>query len=165
MKTSLLALAVLLSSLVSAQTSKPVIQTFYQPTYVTAFIPCLNHGKGENVTFSDTLTTVFWYTVTAGKRNGFIMFASTGGMHGKGQTTGISYTAHGSTQNGFANWVPTNPDGTTDGEGQFTYTDNYHISSSSPPDNHVWHRTQRFSVTKTGNVYTSQDQPDEVMCQ
>lgn len=164
----MVALALILSSLALsqsslAQTSKPVLQNFYQPVYVTAFIPCINGGKGENVTFSDTETELFWYSVTGGKRNGFFMSVG-GGMHGKGETSGVNYTARGSTQQSFAHWVPFNPDGSLDGEGQFTYTDNYYVNSTTPVTNHIWHRTQRFEKTKAGGVYTLFTHPDEVVC-
>ena len=33
-----------------------------------------------------------------------------GGMHGKGQTTGINYTARGNTDDSLRNWVPYNAD-------------------------------------------------------
>jgi hypothetical protein len=183
MKTSAVALAVILSSLVFSQTSSATstppgcengrsqaqtcTATFYGPVYVngfgSAFIPCLNNGKGENVVFSDTESTILYYTVTSGKRNGFFMSVG-GGMHGKGQTTGINYTARGSTQQSFADWVPFNLDGSFDGEGQFTYTDNYYVNSTSPVTNHIWHRTQRFEETKNGDVYTLYTHPDEVVC-
>jgi hypothetical protein len=183
MKISGVALAVILSSLVFSQTSSATanppgcdsgrshatscLATYYGTVYVngfgSAFIPCLNGGKGENVVFSDVEETIFSYTVTDGKRNGYFMSVG-GGMHGKGQTTGINYTARGSTQDSFANWVPTNPDGTQDGEGQFIYTDNYYVNSTSPVTNHIWHRTQRFEETKNGNVYTLYTHPDEVVC-
>jgi hypothetical protein len=175
MKASAVALAVILSTLAAAANANPpgcdsgwsqaqsCTTTYYQTVYVTAFIPCLNGGRGENVTFSDVETTLYWYTVTAGKRNGFIMSVG-GGMHGKGQITGINYTARGSTDDSLLNWAPYNPDGSFDGEGQFVYTDDYYINSTSPVTNHIWHRTQRFEEFKNGNVYTANFHPDEVVC-
>jgi hypothetical protein len=109
----------------------------------------------------DTEATILFYKVTAGKRNGFFMSVG-GGMHGKGQTTGINYTARGSTQQSFADWVPFNPDGSFNGDGEFTYTDNYYINSTAPVTNHIWHRTVRFSETN-GGMNGSQE-PDEVVC-
>jgi hypothetical protein len=135
----------------------------YVNGFGSAFIPCLNHGKGENVVFIAVETTVFQYAVTDGKRNGYIMSVG-GGMHGKGETTGINYTALGSTDDVLLNWVPFNADGSFDGEGQFTYTDNYYIHATSPVVNIIWHRVQRFEETKVGDVYTLYTHPDEVFC-
>jgi len=94
MRTSMVALALILSSLALsqsslAQTSKPVLQNFYQPVYVTAFIPCINGGKGENVTFSDTETELFWYSVTGGKRNGWEGGNYRSQLHSTGQHPAI----------------------------------------------------------------------------
>jgi hypothetical protein len=179
MKTSAVALAVILSSLVFSQTSSATanppgcdsfrskatscIATYWSPVSVTAFIPCLNHGTGENVTFNDTQTTIFYYTLTNGKRNGFLMHVG-GAMTGTGQKTGIYYRARGSTQNSIANWVPANPDGSMNGDGDFSYTDNYYVNSTSPGPvtNHIWHRTQRFTITNNGNNLTLQS--DEGVC-
>jgi hypothetical protein len=181
MKTPAVALAVILLSLVFSQTSSATanppgcdsgrskaltcLANFYGSVYVngfgSAFIPCLNNGKGENVVFSDVEETTLFYTVTAGARNGWFMSVG-GGMHGKGQTTGINYTARGSTQDSFANWVPYNPDGSMNGDGEFTYTDNYYINSTSPVTNHIWHRTTRFTISNNGNTLTLQ--PVEVVC-
>jgi hypothetical protein len=181
MKSAFAALVVLLSSLVFTQissassnppgcengrsTAQTCTATFYGqvsvPGFGSSFIPCLNGGKGENVIFTDTESTLFYYKVTAGKRNGFLMSVG-GGMHGKGQTTGINYTARDSTQNSFANWIPFNPDGSANGDGEFTYTDNYYINSTYPVTNHIWHRTVRFSVTNNGVNGTQE--PDQVVC-
>jgi hypothetical protein len=118
MKVAIAAIAILMSSIVLSQTSSATSDppgcengrstaltrtaTFYGQVFVngfgSSFIPCLNHGKGENVVFSDTESTILFYKVTSGKRNGFFMSVG-GGMHGKGQTTGINYTARGSTHN------------------------------------------------------------------
>jgi hypothetical protein len=46
--------------------------------------------------------------------------------------TGIHYAAWGSDQYTFTDWVPFNPDGTTDGEGVFVITDNFHVDSIFP---------------------------------
>lgn len=178
MKVLILAVfVVLLSTLTASASSNPpgcengrsqathCIANFYGPVSVNgfgpAFIPCLNGGKGENVVFTSTQTTILYYTVTNGKRTGFFMTVG-GGLTGTGQTTGIQYSARGSSQQSFANWMPFNADGSIDGEGQFSYTDNYYISA--PGVNHIWHRTQRFENIKTGDVYTSHDDPVEVVC-
>jgi hypothetical protein len=179
-KTSAVALAVILSSLVFSQTSSATANppgcdsfrskatscttTYWSAVSVTAFIPCLNHGKGENVTFNDTQTIIFYYTLTNGKRNGFLMHVGGTSLTGRGQTTGIHYTALGSTQDSIANWVPANPDGSMNGDGDFSYTDNYYVNSTSPGPvtNQIWHRTQRFTISNNGITETVQ--PDEVVC-
>jgi hypothetical protein len=169
--------AVILSSLAASASTNPpgcdlgtskattCLARYWAPVSVTAFLPCLNQGRGENVTFTDTESTIFYYTVTNGKRNGFFMHVGGGPMFGKGQTTGIQYGAHGSTQNSLADWIPFNPDGSANGDGEFTYTDNYAVYSigTSPVQNHVWHRTRRFIFTNNSN--NLQLQPDEVVCQ
>jgi hypothetical protein len=177
MKSAFAVLAIVLSSLVfpqaaSAGSNPPgcdngrsqaqsCIATYYQPFSVVAFIPCLNQGKGENVTFSGPETTMFVYTVTSGKRNGFI--TSVGGqLRGTGSVTGIKYTAQGSTNDALLDWVPANLDGSKNGDGEFTYTDNYYIHSDSPVTNQVWHRTQRFEEFNNG--LNAKFHPDEVGC-
>lgn len=140
-------------------------ETVYVNGFGSAFIPCLNHGQGENVVFSGTKQTLFFYTVTEGKRNGFSLFTGGAlGLTGRGQTTGLRYRAWGTEDYAFENWVPYNPDGTFDGEGSFSITDDWHIRSSRG-EIHIWHRRVRFQDFKDGDVYTSQGQPDEVACQ
>ena len=94
MKTSAAALAVILSSLVFSQTSSATanppgcdsgrshatscLATYYGTVYVngfgSAFIPCLNGAKGENVVFSDVEETIFSYTVTDTSNTSTIFF-------------------------------------------------------------------------------------------
>jgi hypothetical protein len=164
---------VIMSSLAASATSNPpgcdlgtskaktCTANLYGLVSVAAFIPCINNGKGENVAFSNPQTTIFHYTVTNGARNGFLMFVG-GGLTGKGQTTGIQYNARGSEQLDFADWVPFNPDGSANGDGEFTYNDNYYIYSTSPVVNVIWHRTQHFTLTN--NSMNLSLQPDEVVC-
>lgn len=160
-----LIVVLLLSLAASAQTSKPVITTSYGTRVVTAFFPCLNSGRGENVTFSATEGAILYYTLTNGKETGFFMFTG-GGLAGKGETTGIQYQAKGSTQWSFANFIPYNPDGSYNGEGQFVYTDNYYVYSHTPGVNlnFIWHRTQKFEDVRTNGTNQLFTHPDEVVC-
>jgi hypothetical protein len=89
---------------------------------LNVFVPCVNNGRGENVNFAASLGTIFYYVVTNGQENGFFMWVGT--LNGTGATTGIKYSATGSTQMSFNNFVPKNPDGSADGDGIFSYTDN-----------------------------------------
>ena len=85
-------------------------------------------------------------------------------MHGTGQTTGIHYTAQGSTQDGFTDWIPFNPDGSANGDGVFSYSDNYYITSGhgAREIKVIWHRTQRFTLSNNGNNLT--EQPTVTVC-
>lgn len=165
MKTSLIALAVILSSFGFSQSS--LAQTTTTVTMQTATvvlqIPCLNRNNGgnETVTLTGVVRNVFTYNLANGKRNGFTAWA--GDFTGKGSATGHNYKAEGTTEETFTNWVPFNPDGTSDGDGSFVVTNIYHLRDLFYQDNGIlFHKVERFTISDDGLHATFL--PAEVVC-
>jgi hypothetical protein len=172
MKASAVALAVILASLVLAQTSAaqssaPIVKTFYGNGQLAGFMPCLNHGKGEWVFLTTAKqSAILSETITAGAQNGSYMWTPTdphgAGLTGLGASTGILYTARGASQLRFTNWTPDAPGSVGVGDGQFVQDDDYYVSSSSPALNYIWHQTTRFEITDNGK--TGINHPVETVC-
>lgn len=165
MKTSLIALAVILSSFAFSQSSLAQTTTTVsmQTVGVQIHIPCVNAAKGGDTVnlVGNNIRVVMNYTKANGTETGILTYAGT--FTGKGGSTGHTYQAEGSVEHAFTNFVPFNSDGSPNGDGNFVYTYVLHLTDQFYKDNGVLvHLVSRFVLTNDGNNATVQ--PDQVVC-
>lgn len=154
MKSALVALAVILSGLASAQTTVhyPV------PTSVVVNAPCANGGKGQTMTLTANWETMYSTKTVNGKQNGFFLYAGKT-LAGKGTQNNHWYYADGSVNEEFTGFNPTTGDGT------FVVTTSLQIVSTvgtQETERFLYHLKQQFTVSNNGNTLTTQ--PDELVC-
>ena len=163
MKSAFLALAILLSSLVASAQTQDAIGN--QTVSKVFFMPCVNGGKGETVTFTRVkVRTILHSAFDANghiEGDGFFMWADT--LYGTGSISKRHYVATGSELDA---WIgATDPDGNpSDLDATFTFTSDFHIANRYSPitNNVMFHQFQSFTVFNNGNNLTVE--PTVMVC-
>ena len=162
MKSLLLALAIVLSSLAFSQSS--LAQTTTPTTIVSLgtvefspLVPCVNNGKGEIIDFNQAAHTAEQYTQTA-SLTGFFFSAAT--YAGVGETTHRKYSGVGTYEQIFINQQGSNDEAGVTGD--FTWAYRLNISSSQ---DHVLFRDIREAIYAdiNGNAKVT-IVPEQILC-
>jgi len=151
MKSAFVALVVLLSSFVSAQTV--VNTTTNVPMTITLNMPCANRGKGLTLTFSGRVQQMFHEVLVNGTGHGGQFFAATRNMTASAPG-GVIYYASGTHDGAVLNFTPFSPDHTPNSDGDYTYVDDFFVFAwrgSVFVEQFLVRHTQAFSATNNGN--------------
>lgn len=119
---------------------------------LTIFVPCVNSGKGENITFKGKVYPIL-QTVNVNEIKHGVLVYNSADLIGTGQVTGKTYTSVISNQSTFSN-----QDSYSDGDFQFTINANI----NSPSDHVLYHDVREDVVTNMGNNMTVI--PEQTVC-
>jgi len=117
---------------------------------------CLNHGRGEVVNLSGKVRVISYDVNVNGIRHGFVLYA--GQLTGKGQSTGINYTATGSHEASYKGVDVA-------GNGDYVFDDNFRLGSAYTTNTVggvTLHDKREFVLTNSGNTLTVL--PEESVC-
>jgi hypothetical protein len=159
MKSLLLALAIVLSSLALSQPSMAQTTTLVSvvPVEMIVFVPCVNSGKGEVIDFDTMVHQVDQYTGTT-SITGVLFSAAT--WSGMGETTHRKYSGVGSYEQSFKNQQGSNDDAGVTGD--FTWSYRLNIQSSQ---DHVLFRDIKEAIYAdiNGNAKVT-IVPEQILC-